>query len=396
MEKRKILIIAATDLSDNNSASLCHSAYIRGFADAGHDVHVLTVKPISNKAEHEIKHVSYHYVSDENIIVKYVRKNRQVALSKNSGTNSSLKSRSVLNRVKSWIVGHIGATSTWMGRIRSFVMEEYFDLVLSLSSPPTSHEAAHKLISRGNVKTKRWCQLWEDPWSTDLYQADSSVREKEREILNTAQKILYVSPLTLNRQKGLFPESAEKMEWLPLPTYFDESQSEVDFVDYSFGYFGQYFQQVRNIRPVYEVLNELGLNFTICGEPHNLLSRTNTTHIYPRISPQELRVIEEEINVLVFVANLGGGQIPGKIYQYSGSRKAILFILDGNEYEKKVLREYFGQFNRYIFAENNKDSIKSAIADLIAGKYGNLSLQPVDYFDACNISSEILKINSLL
>lgn len=391
MDCKKILIIAATDLSDDNSASLCHSAYIRGFVEAGHIVQVITVKPVCKNYLHEVLGAEYIYISDENWLVRKVRerRNARIAQIQSTGINDVSKNIVKLN-IKELLLQYLGATVTWMRRVKKLKLDTLFDLTISLSSPATSHEVANSLIKQGSIKTKEWCQLWEDPWSTDLYKVDSSVYEKEKKLLDQASKILYVTPLTLAQQKKLFPEDASKMDWLPLPTYFSENNSEFKEGTFTFGYFGQYFTQVRNLKPVYDAINELHQEFIICGEPHDLFRQTETIHIYPRMSPDKLVEYENKTNVLIFVANLGGGQIPGKIYQYSGTNKWILFILDGTAEEKAVLKEYFEKYERYVFCENTVDSIKNAINKILMGKVDTVKNSPVNYFEAKSIVNEIL------
>jgi hypothetical protein len=63
---------------------------------------------------------------------------------------------------------------------------------------------------------------------------------------------------------------------------------------------------------------------------------------------------------------LRGGQIPGKIYHYSATTKPILFILDGTEEEKKIIKEHFAQYDRYFFCDNTKEDIELAINKLTA------------------------------
>jgi len=65
---------------------------------------------------------------------------------------------------------------------------------------------------------------------------------------------------------------------------------------------------------------------------------------------------------LVFVANKAGGQIPGKIYQYAGTNKPILFILDG---DSRTLKEQFAKYDRFIFADNTRQSIERGIREII-------------------------------
>ncbi len=393
MNKMKILILVATDLSDNNSASLCHTAYIRGFCSAGHCVDVISIRPQSKSYNHEIDGVEYHYISDENIIISTVRKHRENYTAQINSSQIKKKSLKTFlrSKVRETLVKFWGSMITFSKRVSRLRIDKEFDLMISLSSPPESHEIANKVFQSQNIKIKRWCQLWEDPWSTDLYNINPSLIKRESNILDKAQKILYVSPLTLDNQKRIFGKNAYKMDWVPLPTYYEQNEININNNEFVFGYFGQYYPNTRNIVPLYETLKNLGFRFIICGEPHNLLKNTSTIEIYPRLPPNELKEYEDRVNVLVFVANIGGGQIPGKIYQYSGTNKYILFILDGNENEKIVLKEYFEKFNRYYFAENNITSIQEAIYNIMNNKDMGIINKPVDYFCANNIVDIIIK-----
>ena len=98
--------------------------------------------------------------------------------------------------------------------------------------------------------------------------------------------------------------------------------------------------------------------------------------------------------MLIFLCNRKGGQIPGKIYQYSATNKTILFILDGTEEEQAVLKEFFGKFNRYVFCSNTKEDIARAIRDIEAGNTGNVKNDPIGDFDPVITIENILKAGS--
>ena len=133
------------------------------------------------------------------------------------------------------------------------------------------------------------------------------------------------------------------------------------------------------------------IDVNIFGNPENLFKSTDKIHIYPRLSLKNLKPVEDNTSVLVFLCNLKGGQIPGKIYQYSATNKTILFILDGTEEEKKLLKEYFKQFNRYIFCENTVEDISRAINKIQNGDLEDIKNQPLEYFNSTNIVNKILK-----
>ena len=96
-----------------------------------------------------------------------------------------------------------------------------------------------------------------------------------------------------------------------------------------------------------------------------------------RLPLQELKPIEDSTNVLIFLCNRKGGQVPGKIYQYSATDKTILFIMDGTQEEQAVLKDYFGKFNRYVFCRNTAEDIARAIRDIEEKNLGAVKMSPL-------------------
>ena len=245
----------------------------------------------------------------------------------------------------------------------------------------------------GRIKAKKWIQIWEDPWYSDINVGGMTGRIKREEgrVISAADVIYYVSPLTLLYQKQLYPKVSGKMKWQPLPAYYEDGNDAVSFSELHFGYFGDYSTWLRNLRTFYRYAVANELSFTICGDSDAPFASAGKTVVYPRISLEELKPIEREANVLVYVCNLRGGQIPGKIYQYSATNKYILFIMDGTEEEKKVLHEYFSQFNRYVFCENNEDSIAEAVRTIRKGNLPSSYHTALDCFAAEKIVENIIQ-----
>ena len=105
----------------------------------------------------------------------------------------------------------------------------------------------------------------------------------------------------------------------------------------------------------------------IYGDSNMPLSPTDTIVVSERVTLDILEKVQDKTSVLVHLSNLRGGQIPGKIYHYSATSKPILFILDGTDEEKALLKDYFSKFDRYVFCENNSDDILSAMKTITAG-----------------------------
>lgn len=403
----KILVIVGDCLQVNSSANLCHLAYIRGLLGNGHAVTLLsadgrdyTLDP-SMVIPTEVEQHTYYGVSfyEKLSLRKKTGLPPATAVSVSNGAAVSRK-HSLMHRAKRFalsLYGVHGIYATFARKAKKYRSDVEYDYILSLSTPPASHLLAYKLRRSGHIKGKYWIQIWEDPWYSDAYGFNGAekVRKEERRLLSFAEKVCYVSPLTLENQKRLYPESAHKMFWQPLPFYYQaEETAAVSFAKNRYGYFGDYAPVARNLEPFYEAAKETGIEVNICGNPSNLFPSTEHIHIHPRLPLDKLKPIEDNTNVLIFLCNRKGGQIPGKIYQYSATDKTILFIMDGTEAEQQVLREFFGKFNRYVFCQNTKEDIARAVRMIESGDLGGVESRPLDAFNPTVTIENILKAGS--
>ena len=404
----KVLVINGDCVTRNSSANLCHMAYIRGLVNLGYEVTLLSADPKEYDVDKSMIIPSsvkciYYYgttIYEKMSISKSKSKEDNASLARTDySTNESklsIKSK-LVNSTKNFVLssyGIHGIYSKFVKKAQKFKSDTEYDIVLSLSTPVTSHLLTYNLLEAGHIKTKKWIQVWEDPWYVDVYgfNEKEKIYKEEKRLLSYAQRVCYVSPLTLKNQKEIFPESAHKMYWAPLPFYYknDEQGSTVNKYN-NYGYFGDYAPVSRNLAPFYAAAKNIGVNVNICGNPSNLFAQTDKITIYPRLQLGELKPIEDKTNVLVFLCNRKGGQIPGKIYQYSATYKTILFILDGTDEEKKVLKSYFEQFNRYIFCENTVEDIERAIKLIENNDFGNVKNEPIDEFNPAKTIMKVLE-----
>lgn len=404
----KVLVINGDCVTRNSSANLCHMAYIRGLVNLGYEVTLLSADPKEYDVDKSMIIPSsvkciYYYgttIYEKMSISKSKSKEDNASLARTDySTNESklsIKSK-LVNSTKNFVLssyGIHGIYSKFVKKAQKFKSDTEYDIVLSLSTPVTSHLLTYNLLEAGHIKTKKWIQVWEDPWYVDVYgfNEKEKIYKEEKRLLSYAQRVCYVSPLTLKNQKEIFPESAHKMYLAPLPFYYknDEQGSTVNKYN-NYGYFGDYAPVSRDLAPFYAAAKNIGVNVNICGNPSNLFAQTDKITIYPRLQLNELKPIEDKTNVLVFLCNRKGGQIPGKIYQYSATYKTILFILDGTDEEKKVLKSYFEQFNRYIFCENTVEDIECAIKLIENNDFGNVKNEPIDEFNPAKTIMKVLE-----
>lgn len=401
-----ILVINGDCVQTNTSANLCHLAYIRGLQEAGHKVTLLSadgrdykVDPAMQIPEQVVQYTVYGVSFYEKLSLK--KKENSDPIFASSGTTITPISLNIMHKaidkVKSAVLslyGVHGIYATFVRKAQKFKSDEDFDYIISISTPVTSHLLTHNLLKAGHIRGKHWIQIWEDPWYSDAYgfNRKKKIWREEKRLLSFAEKVCYVSPLTLENQKRLYPESAQKMFWQPLPFYYkSEAENQSSAGHNRYGYFGDYVPAARDLQPFYEAAKETGIEVSICGNPCNLFQSTTQIHIHPRLPLNELKPIEDGTNVLIFLCNRKGGQIPGKIYQYSATNKTILFILDGTEEEQKVLHEFFGKFNRYIFCQNTPQDIGRAIRKIESGDLDNIQNGPLAYFKPAIIVQKILE-----
>lgn len=397
----EILVINGDCVQTNSSANLCHIAYIRGLVEAGHNVTLLSADGRDYQLDPSIQipaaviQYTYYGVS---LYEKLSLKKRDTTVLNPApvGVNRTSRSSGVRGKIKKMIRSLYGPHSiyaTFVRKAQKFTSAVEYDYILSISTPPSSHLLAHNLMKTGHIKGKHWIQIWEDPWHNDVYgfQSAESIRREERRLLSFAEKVCYVSPLTLKYQQEKYPESASKMFWQPLPFYYKAENTANAVPDGNrYGYFGDYAPVARNLEPFYEAARETGIEANICGNPANLFAATEKIHIHPRLTLDKLKPIEDNTNVLIFLCNRRGGQIPGKIYQYSATSKTVLFIMDGTEEEQKVLMDFFGKFNRYVFCQNTVEDITRAIGLIESGNLGQIDSRPIEEFNPTTIIKKIL------
>lgn len=404
----RVLVVVGSDLDSNSSANLCHKAYIQGLIDNGCNVDLLTVGDDRNGDQlgYDCDNISLHCYPMESLYEKIgqmVKRKPAHKTQEKKAVNahtSDLQNTGILYKIKRFIHSMYGPYEVyiaWERKAMSFREDKKYDLVISLSFPPVSHYLVYQLLKKEHIAAKRWIQIWEDPWCQDLVfkslndkKVIEGAQKEEERLLKVADEVLYVSPITLEHQREMFSAYSYKMKWLPVPTYYSNVTQKTCFKKNVYGYFGDYSTQIRNLEPFYKAAEQQNIAVNICGYSDKMFPSSGNIAVQPRISLEKLKPIEDDTNVLVFLSNLRGGQIPGKIYQYSATEKTILFILDGTKEEKRVLKEYFGQFNRYIFCENTVEDIIRAIGEIESNCLGEVVNKPLDCFEPIKTVKKIL------
>lgn len=379
----KILLVKLTPIESIDSGTIRTLGLVKGLTELNNVVDYLSI-PLSNT---HVKRRDSPLFDKINIIIT----NNNLNYDRVIGSNGKLK-KIIIGFVRRiyHILNMYDYTYSIAKKIDiSLLSDMEYDLIISSSDPKTSHIAVENLIKQG-LKYKKWIQYWGDPMAIDITKKSIYpqwiIKKMEKKILMLADEIVYVSPFTLMEQKKLYPDIADKMNFLPIP-YIEEKIYEYTNNDkFTIGYFGSYYSEIRNIIPLYNSADKLKdkVNLNIVGDSDKQVKSTENIGIYPR---GDISEFEKKADLLVCVLNSKGTQIPGKMYHYAATNKPILVILDGQD--KDGMRDYLESFNRFIICDNNENSIISTIKNIIEG---NQIFSPSKQFAAKTIASHFLEL----
>lgn len=265
-----------------------------------------------------------------------------------------------------------------------------YDVLITFSDPKTSHIIGG-YCKKNNLDMK-YIQQWGDPLADDITSTSLLPRFVKKyiewKLMSCADKICYVSPVTLQSQRKVFPKIAEKMFFVPTPceehTYDKSPGSELKI-----GYVGSYSPVARNIMPYYNAAKKMSkIKFEFIGDLERELNLEETPNIriLGRQPHNKLDDYMKHYDVMVCLMNKRGTQIPGKIFNYAGTNKEILVIQDG-EYGEKI-KKYFERYNRFTFVNNTEADICSALE-----KYINFGIEerfPLPEFMASRVAQQLV------
>lgn len=408
---RRALYVCGSCLFRNTSANMSHHGFVRGLVENGYQVEVVMPHESFGPLDPALPRVAgarYHLHSSSSAGRAFVKKVRgwfdHGATEGRAGPSGDTLPLPPPSRREGRVRGLASdvlsawrqrdphwASRPWLRRARHFASEAPYDVVLSNSSPASSHRLAADLLSSGRIRTSRWLQVWEDPWYHDVYRKGPApgVREEEAALLRLADEVFYVSVLTLKYQKMHFPEAASKMRLVPLPAFPPSTDRGDGRERTAFGYFGDFYSHTRDLGPLLSALRVIGATAVICGDTDLDVRDAGNVRVRRRVTLHALREIEADVDVLVAVCNLRGGQLPGKIYHYAATEKPVILVLDGSAEERRAIREHFEPLNRFEFCENDQRSIETVLRGFLE-RTSPLVARPEASFEARDVVARLL------
>ncbi len=360
----KILFVVSRPLEINTSASVRNKAMVEGLIANGFAVDLLTTTPDEKHAAYD---KSLSAEGAHSIRVPMNQTQKVTGLSRNNKLLSTLKSIAYKWMSKHEVYDHLKFIANYTDYVD--LDNNHYDYIISSSDPKSSHLFVKTLLERKAEKFHgKWIQIWGDPFLTDITRTNTNkhkIKVEEQRLLEAVDYVFYVSKMTLEQQKKIYPTCAHKMRYTPIP-YIKEkitanrSMEKTEKIELA--YCGDYDISIRNLKPLYDAVNQIdNAHLTVCGGSNAPLQSTEKVRVKGRVAYEEVCKVEDSADILVFVANRAGTQIPGKIYQYAGTNKPVLFVLDG---DKEALKESFEAYDRFVFVENDAACITKGVREI--------------------------------
>jgi glycosyltransferase involved in cell wall biosynthesis len=396
----KILVIATLLPPYRGSANIRALNYINYLSRMGHQVDVLGVKYPTDSLQYD---ESLENVFESNVNVYrigpgalyklfYQKKNKTPSL-KATKQKKGLFQR-IKPKINSFIRNNVLILDSYIQWIKpaykmavSLQKKNQYDCIFSMHETPSSHIVAYKLKKKFNYV--KWISYWSDPWIGDSLRSFSKARlliERflEKKIINNADKFLFTSIKTKEMYRERYNIDEKKLD-IVYRGFDDRLYSKISCEKADLNglkkekinivYLGTIYRSLRDITPFYEALVKLkeknyevfsNLNILFIGsfdnkEDESKLGELENVQIIPPIPHyQALRYIVKA-DVLLLLGNKKSTQIPGKVYEYLGSKAIILTIL-GDETDE--LSTLMGNINKGPVILNNSDEIIKSLNDI--------------------------------
>lgn len=381
----KILFISSSPLEYTASANMRNLALLKGIEKLGHEIYTLTPEYQTDMKKYDPS------ICDLNFNKRYWIKlgNFHQKITMKKGKKNYIKSilYKLLTKIRIY-----DFKARLVDNLSKIEIDEKFDYIISSSDPKSSHLLAEKLIALNPGITKKWIQYWGDPFADDINKSSIIpkfvIKKEEKRLISLCDKVIYVSPFTLKKQKRLYECYSDKMFFLPIPFLKEKIYPETTNKKILLGYYGDYNKKDRNIFPLYDTIKSQTDNFEmkICGASDLNLENHSNIEIQERQTVDVIQKYEKNTDILICICNKSGTQIPGKVYHYAATNKPILIIVDGDN--KEELKEYFESFNRYYLCDNNELSILNKLNEIKSQR--NVSFNPCEQFKPINIAKEFL------
>lgn len=265
-------------------------------------------------------------------------------------------------------------------KLLKIIYKHKINIIISLSYPFTSHLIGYFAHFLAKVK---WITDFGDPWcySPEFKHVGISKiinKKLEKIIFKTANLITVTTNETAKLYKCVYPSIDKKIVVIPMGYDEDDFSKKIiqRFDKFTLLHAGSIYKPHRNPIPLFEAFSILKKNYPYIYKNIQLIHLGYIEEDFVRIL-KKMDIIEETVflynwvpfeeslnwmlrcDILLLFGNIGGIQIPGKIYSYFRACKPILML---KEIEKDPVAQMILNVNRGVSISNNtKDIVKTLL-----------------------------------
>ena len=267
------------------------------------------------------------------------------------------------------------------------------DTLLVSQSPPIDAALLCASIKKAK-RDVRYIQYWGDPLALSLITPEQYnwkrciLRRVEMNLHRISERVVYGTKSLYDAEIKIMPRIIGIADYSKVSYIPDTMSSTTKSNKVVFGYFGNYYSSIRDIVPLVKAFKYVkDARLVVCGSSDLCITDTDNVSIKGRIPQIEVENEESSIDVEVCMLNKTGVQIPGKIFYHTNTKRHILVILDGPR--KDAIRKELEESHRFIFCNNTEYDIKTAIEDIIRGKY-SADQYDINFYSPRKVCKEIL------
>ena len=362
---KNILYVTTSYLLKNNSASLRNNSLVKGLIELGYNVDVYTVKWPDEL-------LSSYFVKENigNIYYSELPNLKMIA-----GVKSTLKRSDntfvlALKRVLKQILFFPDECYQWP-RLLNYKAVENYDCIITSSDLKSSHFIGLSLKRR--FPNIRWIQIWGDPWSSDVNTFTFMkfiTAYYEKKILTKGDKIVYVSSVTKDVMANKYSSLKSKIFYIPRGYYIeDKSQCKLNDDNILHIAYTGLISSGRNIFYLLDALDKVSMRLrhrividlygNFSEKDLRKLKDYSSANVYGSVDFEEMQNVYDSSSMLLYLSNKKGAtQIPGKLYDYMGTTKPILCLVED---DNDAISIFLKKFDRCLVLRNNFETIVKSI-----------------------------------
>lgn len=264
-----------------------------------------------------------------------------------------------------------------------------YDMIFSIHERPSAHLVALK-VKKKNPKI-RWVGYWSDPWNGDKLKKNRGILKRtteeylEKQVVENVDKLLFTTEQTKNFYKNKYRLHNNKLD-IVYRGYcaadyekVSNNRNNLEFVKkdkFNIIHTGIIYKGMRDVNPLVLALNEISdkntslyksINIIFIGmftddEDKRKLKQFECVEIYDAIPYNQIIEYIENADALLLYGNKDSIQVPGKVYEYLGSKAPVLTILGD---EKDELKEFMSNLDKGQVVNNTKEEIVIAIDNIV-------------------------------